>query len=169
MCWDETNPDYILLAPIPLQYSTTSPSTTIIEENTIIVEHFLHIISYHISWHVMSKRRKYKDHHHTGCMESWQVKKLVNLSLNVFTSFVIIAFFDQIVFFLMSKKEKLLHQDIQKQTLASPFYFGSLVLRFTSQGWTFHPYFVVNKHSSTPSNQSEVFPEFSDWRFLRWA
>lgn len=32
MCWDETTPDYTLLTPAPLQYSTIYPSTTIIEE-----------------------------------------------------------------------------------------------------------------------------------------
>lgn len=54
MCWDETTPDYTLLTPVPLQYSTIYPSTTIIEEkNTTIVERFLHI-----AWQVMWKRKK---------------------------------------------------------------------------------------------------------------
>lgn len=108
--------------------------------------------SYHISWQVMSKRRKYKGHHHTGCIESKRVKKLVNLNLNFH------------IIFLISKK-----RNCCTKTFPNPFYFGLLVLYFTTCGWAFSPCFVLNKHSSTPSNQSEVFPEFSDWHFLRWA
>lgn len=117
MWWDETTPDYILLAPVPLTIFYYVPIYNDYRgKNTIIVEHFLHIIS----WQVISERRKY--HHRTGCMESEQsirVKKLVNLNLNCFTSFVIISVLAA-VFFLKVKRETVAPRHPQTHsTLAS--------------------------------------------------
>lgn len=90
-----------------------------------------------------------------GKLTKYMIQKAWKSQLNCFTSFVIIAFFALMLVFFSK---------VKRTTVA--FYF---LLCFTSCWRAFCPSFVLSNHSSTPSNQSEVFPEFSDWHFLRWA
>lgn len=132
MRWDETTPDYILLAPVPLMTYYIPIYNNYRGKNTVTVEHFCHIIS-----KATSKRRKSSPHwahvkktKYNNSRKLWLILMFHLLCGSIISSILLIR----------SKKI-----NCWAKTSPNPFYFVFLALCFTPCGQPFSPCFVLNK------------------------